>query len=148
MLGLVRQNEMKKVYGTSKNVINFNKIMIVSCVRVDLNKFKLTYLINYVVKSNNVFSVLENSVLIDLEQFNTLSKYKFGVWYDHKILPLRNFVYSVYLNNDKLIYKHTKHSNSLSIGQYNSYGHKLIYKSLISNGFIVEDLRRCSYGTK
>ena len=80
MLGLVRQNEMKKVYGTSKNVINFNKIMIVSCVRVDLNKFKLTYLINYVVKSNNVFSVLENSVLIDLEQFNTLSKYKFGVW--------------------------------------------------------------------
>ena len=96
-------------------------------------------MMNYILKSNDVLSVLENTILIDLEQFNSLSKFKFGVWYDLKILPLRNFVYTVYLNTDKLIYKNTKHSNNLSVGQYNSYGHKLIYKSLISNDFIIED---------
>ena len=44
-------------------------------------------------------------------------------------------VLSIYIKpNQKLIFKMTKHSNYMRVGDLNSYDHKLIYKQVFYNG--------------
>ena len=40
--------------------------------------------------------------------------------------------YYIYLKNNSVIYyKITSHDNFLSVGDYNSYGHKLLFKACV-----------------
>lgn len=138
MLNINRENQLKRTYPRSKNIACFSKIMFISCVRIDLNKFKLIYLMNCPFVSDESITLMSNTIYIDLERFNIISKYKFGVWLDPKLLDLKSFTYSIYSYNDKLIYKNTRNNTNLNIGNYNQYGHKLIYKAVVTDKFLIE----------
>lgn len=48
-------------------------------------------------------------------------------------------IYYIYLTTkNKIIYKTTTNDNYLEVGQYNQYGHKLIYKASILTNKICE----------
>lgn len=134
------KKDLRSVYGSTKNFYSFNKVMFISCSKISLNRYKLIFLIDYTFSFDNTVSIFIHSLFIDLKQFNQVIRYKFGVWLNYKVLPMQiRFYYYVYIDNfNKLIYKSTKNDNNLSIGDYNSYGHRLIYKSLISDNFIIE----------
>ena len=138
MLNMNKKNYINRIYSRAKNITYFNKIMFVSCVRIDLNKFKLNYLMNCPFVSDESISLMSNTIYIDLERFNIISKYKFGVWLDPKLLNLNSFIYSIYSFNDKLIYKNTRNNTNLNIGCCNSYGHKLIYKAVVTDKYLIE----------
>lgn len=144
MFNFKSKKEFKSIYGSTKKLYSFDKIMLLSCSRVTLNRYKLVYLINHTFSSDESVSIFIHSLYLDLNQFNQVVKYKFGVWLSYKVLPKQpNQYYYVYIDNSKkLIYKSTKNDNFLSIGDHNSYGHKLIYKALISDNLIIESKLR------
>lgn len=133
-----KKKSIKKVYGSFRKYRRFNKIMFISCSRINLNRYKLTYLMDYVFNSDDCISTFVHSVYIDFEQYNQIIKHKFGVWLYSRFLNKSLFNYYVYFDNGKLIYKSTKHDNGLSLGEYNSYNHKLIYKAMINDKLIIE----------
>lgn len=140
MLRNSKNKNLKYVFGRSRKILNFSKIMLVSCTKVSLNRYKLTYLMNYSFVCDDAISLLSRNIYLDYDDFNKIIKFKFGVWLDYKNFDLRNFNYFVYCDNSgSLIYKSIKHDNRLSLGDHNSYKHKLIYKALISDNFIIEE---------
>ena len=45
-------------------------------------------------------------------------------------------IFYVYLTNkNQIIFKLIRHDNHLNVGQINTFGHLLIYKSYLSDGF-------------
>lgn len=138
MLFKKKKDIIQKVYGPTKKYYNFNKIMFISCIQINLNKYKLTYVIDHLFFTSDSVSLLKCTIYVDNYVFNKIMALGFGKW-----IKLNNsniyFYYYIYQDKDnKLIYKCTKTDNGLKVNSSNSYGHQLIYKALIYNNQIIE----------
>lgn len=121
----------------------FDKIMYLSCVQLSNNRYELTYLLDYVFTLNETKSLIPIKVIITYEDFIKVIKCKFGVWLRFNNNYFRqNYLY-IYrnLNNKRLIFKSTRHNNSLNNGFTNQYNHELIFKASLSSNALVEELR-------
>ena len=124
-------------------VHRFDKIMFLSCVRVGQNRYELTYLLDYSFSFGESKSLIPIKVIIPFEEYSKIIKIKFGVWirFNEKYLK-HNYLY-VYrnLNNNRLIFKTTRHDNSLEHGNTNQYHHELVFKGALKDKAILEYMR-------
>lgn len=134
-----KKDIVHRVYGSTKKYCNFNKIMFISCTRINFNRYRLTYVVDHLFITSEATSLMINSVLIDNHIFKKIMAFDFGKWTKFNNLNIYFYYYIYQDNNNKLIYKCTRTDNGLKINCFNSYGHQLIYKALIYNNQIIED---------
>ncbi len=115
------------------------KIFIISCLQLDNNKVKITFLLNQNIKFNIYNGYFQSSIILDNSR--ALNKIKIGKWVKFKV-DLDKIIYIYQTSTNKLIYKQTFLDNYIYIGDYNSYGHKLIYKAKIEEDKTLTPLYR------
>lgn len=128
----------------NKNVFvhKFEKIMFLSCVRLSVNRYELTYLLDFTFNLNETKSLVPIKVIISFDDYKKIIKYKFGVWIKFDTDYFRkNYLY-IYrnLNSNRLIFKTTRHDNYLIHGNMNQYNHELIFKASLIDKIILEYL--------
>lgn len=142
---IIKNRKKDNQYYLKRNMINhkFSKIMYLSCLKINKNKYELTALIDYIFVSNNYKTMFPIKIIIDYETYLKINKIKFGIWlkYNPNIFNFRYLYIYQNLNTKKLIYKITKNDNCLNNEMINQYNHQLTYKARLDNNYVVEYLR-------
>lgn len=143
-MGKFFSNKKHIVRYRNKDVLihKFDKIMFLSCVRISRNRYELTFLLDYIFSLNDTKTIIPIKAMISAEEYQRISKMKFGVWLRFNNNYFRqNYIY-IYrnLNSNRLIFKTTRHDNYLNNGKKNQYNHELIFKGALQDKAILEYL--------
>jgi len=112
----------------------FSRIMFLSCVRIDNNKYELTYLIDYLYKHEGNITLIPIKKIISYEEYIKVINTKFGVWLRNNSILDFSYLYIYHnLNTNKLLYKTTSNNNYLNKDSINQYSHKLIFKAQLKD---------------
>lgn len=137
-------NNYKKSYRHKDVFIHkFDRIMFLSCVKISHNRYELTYLLDYLFCLNETKTLVPIKVIIPYEDYIRISKIKFGVWirFNNNYFK-QNYLY-IYRNNNnnRIIFKSTRHDNYLNYGNSNQYNHELIFKAVLADRALLEYMR-------
>lgn len=140
----ILNNQNNFVRFRNRNVFQhkFDRFMLISCVRIDNNRFELTYLLDYTYCLNETKSLIPIKVIISYDDYIKISKIKFGVWlrFNNNYFG-QNYLY-IYRNlaSNRLIFKTTRNDNYLTYGATNQYNHQLVFKGTLVDNAILEHL--------
>ena len=100
MLFKKKKDLIQKVYGPNKKYYNFNKIMFISCIQINLNKYKLTYAIDHLFLTSDSISLLNCIIYVDNYVYNKIMSLGFGKWI--KLNNSNIYFYYLYIDIDLL----------------------------------------------
>lgn len=133
-----------KDYYRRRNIIvhRYDKIMFLSCIKLNENKYELTFLLDYLFCTKENITLIPIKVIIPYDEYLKVIKSKFGVWFKTSQLPTYGFI-TVYQNtrNNQLIFKSTRNAPYCKRGQSNQYRHELLFKAEVRNKLLLEHVR-------